>query len=128
MCPEAPLCQRCASASVSVASFSLLHMRSWSEPTPLQGLCELESQLADAWGDAPLHPCRRTWGVAQEVMRCLGEHSPRAQELPSGVLGAAGAQWGFPASVGIWVQEGDQEPVREGWGHPCLRCRPVVRS
>lgn len=44
------------------------------------------------------------------------------------MLGAAGAQWGFPASVGIWVQEGDQEPVREGWGHPSLRCRPVVRS
>ena len=79
-------------------------------------------------GGRPLHPCRRAGGVAQEVTRCLGEHSPRAQELPPGAPGAAGAQWGFPASVGIWIQEGDQERVQEGWGHWCPRCRPVVRS
>lgn len=68
--------------------------------------------------------------LGELVRRSRGawENTLRAQGLPPGVPGATGAPWGFPTSVGIWAQEGDQERVREGWVHACPRCCPVVRS
>lgn len=92
-CPEALLCQRCGSVSVPAAGFSLLCMRTWSEPD--QVLCELESELADAWGDAPsilaaelgelLRRSRGTWENTLPVLRSchLGCRVPQA---PSGVF------------------------------------------